>query len=70
MMLDQARQGWTRRPSKKMSPESWFNVKMLSLQDKKFHCRDKTVVQSSYLHNRISYTGEMSYLYWSRVQAV
>ena len=42
----------------------WFNIKMLSYQYRKSHCGDKTVVRSSYLHNGISYTGEMSSLYW------
>ena len=42
----------------------WFNIKMSSYQYRKSHCGDKTVVRSSYLHNGISYTGKMSYLYW------
>ena len=46
----------------------WFNIKMSSYQDRKFHCGDKTVVISSYLHNAISYTGKMTSLYWIRVQ--
>ena len=37
---------------------------MPSYQYRKSHCGDKTVVRSSYLHNRISYTGNMSSLYW------
>ena len=32
----------------------WFNIKM-SYRYRKSHCGDKTVVRSSYLHNRISY---------------
>ena len=44
-------------------PGPWFNIKM-SYQYKKSHFGDKTVVRSSYLHNRISYTGKMTYLYW------
>ena len=44
----------------------WFNIKMTSYQCRKFHCGDKTVVRSSYLHNGISYTGKMSSLYWIR----
>ena len=32
-----------------------FNIKMLSYQYRKFHCGDKMVVRSSYLHNGISY---------------
>ena len=44
----------------------WVNIKMSSYQYRKSHCRDKTVVRSSYLHNGISYTGKMSSLYWIR----
>ena len=36
----------------------------LTSQYRKSHCADKTVVRSSYLHNRISYTGKMASLYW------
>ena len=42
----------------------WFNIKMSSHQYRKFHCGDKTVVRSSYLHHGISYTGKMTSLYW------
>ena len=42
----------------------WFNIKMSSYQYKKSHCGDKTVIRSSYLHNGISYTGNMTSLYW------
>ena len=42
----------------------WFNIKMSSHQFRKSHCGDKTVVRSSYLHNRISYTGKTSTVYW------
>ena len=42
----------------------WFNIKMSSYQYRKFHCGDKTVVRSSYLHNGISYTDKMTSLYW------
>ena len=41
---------------------------MLSYQHRKSHCGDKTVVRSSYLHNGISYTSKMTYLYWIRAQ--
>ena len=44
----------------------WFNIKMLSYQYRQSHCGDKTVVRSSYLHNGISYTGKMTFLYWIR----
>ena len=46
------------------SAGSWLNIKMLSYQDRKSHCGDKTVVRSSYLHNGISYTGKTASLYW------
>ena len=39
-------------------------MKMSSYQYRKSHCGDKTVVTSSYLHNVISYTGKITYLYW------
>ena len=38
---------------------------MPSYQYRKSHCGDKEVVRSSYLHNGISYTGNMAYLYWT-----
>ena len=37
---------------------------MSSYQYSKSHCGDKTVLQPSYLHNGISYTGKMTSLYW------
>ena len=46
----------------------WFNIKMSSYQYRKYHCGDKTIVRSSYLHNGISYTGKMSSLYWIGAQ--
>ena len=46
----------------------WFNIKMTSYQYRKFHCGDKTVIRSSYLHNGISYTGKTTSLYWIRAQ--
>ena len=45
-------------------PGPWFNIKMSSYQYRKSHYGDKTVVRSSYLHNGISFTGKMTYLYW------
>ena len=42
----------------------WFIIKMLSCQYRKSHSGDKRVIRSSYLHNGISYTGEMASLYW------
>ena len=44
-------------------PGGRFNIKMPSYQYRKSHCGDKTVVRSSYLHNGISYTGKMTFLY-------
>ena len=32
------------------------------------HCGDKTVIRSSYLHNGVSYTGNITSLYWIRAQ--
>ena len=46
---------------------AWFNIKMSSYQYRKSHCWDKTILWLSYLHNRISYTGKMSSLYWDEV---
>ena len=47
----------------KYDPGPRFNIKMSSYQNRKFHCGDKTVVTSSYLHNGIFYTCKIS-LYW------
>ena len=41
---------------------------MSSYQHRKSHCGDKTVVRSAYLHNGISYTGKMTFLYWFATQ--
>ena len=46
----------------------WFNIRM-SYQYRKSHCGDKTVARSSYHHNRISYTGKRTSLYWIRTLA-
>ena len=48
----------------------WFNIKMTSYQYNKSHCRDKTILRPSYLHNEISYTGKMASLYWIRAQVI
>ena len=45
-------------------PGPLFNIKMPSYQYRKSHCGDKTVVRSSCVHNGISYTGKMTFLYW------
>ena len=42
----------------------WFNIRMSSYQHRNSHCRDKTILRPSYLHNGISYTGKMTSLYW------
>ena len=47
-------------------PGGWFNKNMSSYQHRKFHCGDKTVVRSSYLHNGISYTGKMVSFLWNQ----
>ena len=39
-------------------------IKMPSYQYKEYHCGDKTVVKSFYLHNESSYTGKITSLYW------
>ena len=39
---------------------------MSSCHYRKSHCRDKTVVRLSYLHNGTSYTCKMTSLYWIR----
>ena len=44
-------------------PGLWFNIKMSSYQYRKSHCGDKTILRPSYLHNGISYTGKMIFLY-------
>ena len=53
-------------PSQTSGPR--FNIKMISYQHRKSHCRDKTILRPSYLHNGISYTGKMTSLYWIRAQ--
>ena len=42
---------------------------MLSYQYRKYHCGDKTVVRSSYLHKGLSYTGKIVSLYWIRTKS-
>ena len=42
----------------------WFSIKISSYQYRKSHCGDKTIIRSSYLHNRIFYPGKMASLYW------
>ena len=45
------------------NPGPRLNKKMSSYQYRKSHRWDTTVVRSSYLHNGISYTGKIAYLY-------
>ena len=59
-----------KNPWGQCTPGPWFNIEMSSYQYRKSHCGDKTVVRSSYLHNGISYTGEMSSLYWIGSQQI
>ena len=49
-------------------PGPWFNIKMSSYQYRKSHCGDKTILQQSYLHSGISYTGKTVSLYWIGAQ--
>ena len=53
----------------KKVPGGRFNIKMSYYKYGKSHCGDKTILQTSYLHNGISYTGKMTSLYWIRAQA-
>ena len=53
-----------RRCGAALRPGPWFNLTMSSYQYRKTHCGDKTILRPSYLHNRISYTGKMTSLYW------
>ena len=39
---------------------------MSSCHYRKSHCGDKTILWPSYLHNGISYTGKITFLYWIR----
>ena len=49
------------------TPGPQFNIKMTSYQCRKSHCGYKTILWLSYLHNGISYSGEMTSLYRIRV---
>ena len=39
------------------------NIKIPSCQPRKCHCRGKTILWLFYLHNLISYTGKMTFVY-------
>ena len=41
-------------------PTHWFSIKMSSYQYRKYYCGNKMAIRLSYLHNRISYTGNMT----------
>ena len=47
-------------PSDQQEPGFWLNIKMSSYQHRKSHCGDKTILRPSYLHNMISYIGNMT----------
>ena len=52
-----------------MVPNGVVQYKCASLQYRKYHCGDKTVIFRPYnLHNWISYTGKMASLYWISAQ--
>ena len=46
------------------TPGTWCNINVSSYQYRKSHCGDKAILQLSYLHNGIAYTGKMTPLYW------
>ena len=48
----------------------WINAEISSYQYRKSHCGDKTILRPSNLHNGISYTDKMRYLYWIRAMVV
>ena len=52
-----------------LTPGPRFNIKISSYQYRKSHWGDKMVVRSSYLHNGISYTGQVTSLCWIRALA-
>ena len=52
----------------KVEPGGRINIKMSSYRYRKPHCGDKTILRPSYLHNGISYTDKMIFLYWIRAQ--
>ena len=53
-----------------LKPGPRFNIKMTSYQYRKSQCGEKTILRPSYLHNRISYTGKMTFLYWIRAKGI
>ena len=57
----------TRHYMNEFWPGGWFNIKITPHRHRKSHCGDKMILQPSYLHNGISYTGKTTYLYWIRI---
>ena len=55
---------WRLQKSIHKEPGCRFN--MPSYQHRNYHCGDKMILWSSYLHNGIAYTGETISLYWIR----
>ena len=49
-----------------MSSGGRININMSCYQYRKSQCGDKTILRPSYLHNGVSYTDKMTYLYWVR----
>ena len=45
-------------------PGPQYNIKMASYLYRKFHCGDKMILQPYYLHNGISYSGKMTFLFY------
>ena len=52
-----------------LCPGSSLKLKIICYQFRKSHGGNKTILRPSYLHNGISYTGKMTFLYWIRTQA-
>ena len=55
-------------PVKEITLWRWDDLMTVLSPQWDFHCGDKTILQPSYLHNRISYTGKMTSLHWIRAQ--
>ena len=57
---------WSSTKTSTMLTNTWVLIqyKKSSYQYRKSHCGDETVVRSSHLHNGISYTDNMSSLFW------
>ena len=55
-------------PDAMYTPGPWFNIHMSYCQYIKSHYGERTILRPSNLHNVISYTSKMSYLYWIGAQ--